>query len=102
MPKTSHHKETPAVDAVRRTQLHAGARSGVVPRGAPPTALATALALALATEPAAPIGSPGVAPNEFAQTDLIANKASFGPKRADRNLTNAWRLPSSATSAIWV
>jgi hypothetical protein len=106
MPKASDHNETPAMHAIRRSQLnHAGARSGVIRRWAPPTALAvTALPLgtALASAASASIGSPGVATNDFTQTNLIANKASLDAKLVDPNLTNACASASGATSAIWV
>jgi uncharacterized protein (TIGR03118 family) len=40
--------------------------------------------------------------NSFAQTNLIANKASFGAKLVDKNLTNAWGLAAGPTTPIWV
>jgi uncharacterized protein (TIGR03118 family) len=50
---------------------------------------------------AAPAGATPSAVNSFAQTNLIANKASFHPKLVDKNLTNAWGLASGPTP-IWV
>jgi uncharacterized protein (TIGR03118 family) len=41
-------------------------------------------------------------PDSFAQTNLIANKASFGARLTDPNLTNAWGLAAGPTSPIWV
>jgi uncharacterized protein (TIGR03118 family) len=41
-------------------------------------------------------------PNSFKQTNLVANKASFGAKLVDPNLTNAWGLASSPNSPLWV
>ena len=41
-------------------------------------------------------------PNSFAQTNLIANKASFGAKLVDKHLTNAWGLAAGPTTPIWV
>lgn len=40
-------------------------------------------------------------PNSFAQTNLIANKASYHAKLTDPNLTNAWGLAAGPTP-IWV
>jgi uncharacterized protein (TIGR03118 family) len=40
--------------------------------------------------------------NSFAQTNLIANKASFGAKLVDKHLTNAWGLAAGPTTPIWV
>jgi uncharacterized protein (TIGR03118 family) len=48
--------------------------------------------------PAAPAAAPA---NSFAQTNLIANKASYKPKLVDKNLTNAWGLAAGPTP-IWV
>ena len=42
------------------------------------------------------------APDSFAQTNLIASKASFGAKLTDPNLANAWGLAAGPTSPIWV
>lgn len=42
------------------------------------------------------------AANSFAQTNLIADKASFKPKLVDKNLVNAWGLAASPTSPLWV
>jgi uncharacterized protein (TIGR03118 family) len=50
---------------------------------------------------AAPAGAAAGPPNSFAQTNLIANKATFHPKLVDKNLTNAWGLASGPTP-IWV
>jgi uncharacterized protein (TIGR03118 family) len=40
--------------------------------------------------------------NDFKQTNLVANKASFGAKLVDPNLKNAWGLASGPTTPIWV
>jgi uncharacterized protein (TIGR03118 family) len=40
--------------------------------------------------------------DSFKQTNLIANKASFGAKLADKNLTNAWGLAAGPSTPIWV
>lgn len=48
---------------------------------------------------AAPATTP---PDSFAQTNLIANKASFGAKLTDPNLTNAWGLAAGPSTPIWV
>ena len=40
--------------------------------------------------------------NSFAQTNLIANKASFGAKLVDKHLTNAWGLAAGPTTPVWV
>ncbi len=50
---------------------------------------------------AAAAGAPTLA-NKFAQTNLVANKASFGAKLVDPNLTNAWGLATSSGGPIWV
>jgi len=67
-----------------------------------PAAVAvTALALAAAA-PAASASSRTSPPNNFTQTNLVANKASLGAKLVDPNLTNAWGLAAGATTPIWV
>jgi uncharacterized protein (TIGR03118 family) len=40
--------------------------------------------------------------NSFAQTNLVASKASFGAKLVDHNLTNAWGLAAAPGGPIWV
>ncbi len=40
--------------------------------------------------------------NDFKQTNLIANKASFGAKLVDPNLKNAWGLAAGPTTPLWV
>src|SRR3984957_15358113 len=51
-------------------------------------------------------GRPGAAaparPDSFKQTNLIANKAGFGAKLVDKNLTNAWGLATGPGTPIWV
>jgi uncharacterized protein (TIGR03118 family) len=68
------------------------------------TAAAGLLAIAgpagATTAGARPAGVAAVA-NSFAQTNLIANKASFHTKPVDKNLTNAWGLAAGPTP-IWV
>jgi uncharacterized protein (TIGR03118 family) len=92
------------MDAVRAPQPHPpGAKSRIVRCRVVPAALAvSALALGLAVAPAASASSKSAGPNDFTQTNLVANKASFGAKLVDPNLTNAWGLASSGTSPIWV
>jgi len=55
---------------------------------------------------AAAAGTPGsaaaVPANSFKQTNLIANKASFGAKLVDKNLINAWGLAAGPGTPIWV
>jgi uncharacterized protein (TIGR03118 family) len=51
---------------------------------------------------AAPSMAGTVLPNKFSQTNLIANKATFGAKLVDPNLTNAWGLAASPSSPLWV
>ena len=46
--------------------------------------------------------STAAATHDFTQTNLVANKASFGAKLVDPNLTNAWGLAASAGSPLWV
>jgi uncharacterized protein (TIGR03118 family) len=41
-------------------------------------------------------------PDSFAQTNLIANKASFKPKLVDPALTNAWGLAAGPGTPLWV
>jgi uncharacterized protein (TIGR03118 family) len=41
-------------------------------------------------------------PDSFAQTLLIANKASYHAKLTDPNLTNAWGLAAGPATPIWV
>jgi uncharacterized protein (TIGR03118 family) len=65
--------------------------------------VAAGIAVATALAPAAAAAGPATtAPNRFAQTNLVANKAMFGAKLVDPNLTNAWGLASSSSSPIWV
>jgi uncharacterized protein (TIGR03118 family) len=93
------------MEVVRATQpRHVRAEARVVRRRAVTAALAaTALALGIAAAPAALASNrTNAAPNDFTQTNLVANKASFGAKLVDPNLTNAWGLASSGTSPIWV
>jgi uncharacterized protein (TIGR03118 family) len=45
--------------------------------------------------------APAAAANDFQQTNLIANKASYHPKLVDPNLTNAWGLAAGPTP-LWV
>jgi uncharacterized protein (TIGR03118 family) len=61
---------------------------------------AAACVVALAV-PAGASAAPAAAGNSFAQTNLIANKASFKPKLVDKNLTNAWGL-AAGPNPIWV
>ena len=63
--------------------------------------LATA-GLAAFVMPAGASAAPSATlPNSFAQTNLIANKASYHAKLTDPNLTNAWGLAAGPTP-IWV
>jgi uncharacterized protein (TIGR03118 family) len=68
------------------------------------TMFAAALGLVALAAPAGASPAPAVtaAPNSFAQTNLIANKASFKPKLVDKNLTNAWGLAAGSATPIWV
>ncbi len=53
--------------------------------------------------PAGAVSAPATAlTNSFAQTNLIANKASFGAKLVDKHLTNAWGLAAGPTTPVWV
>jgi uncharacterized protein (TIGR03118 family) len=47
-------------------------------------------------------GAPATAANDFQQTNLIANNASYQPKLVDPNLTNAWGLAAGPSTPIWV
>jgi uncharacterized protein (TIGR03118 family) len=69
------------------------AAAGLVAIGVP--ALASASASGSAQNTARPADS-------FKQTNLIANKASFGAKLVDKNLTNAWGLAAGPSTPIWV
>jgi hypothetical protein len=51
---------------------------------------------------AAPAMARAAPANSFKQTNLIANKASFGAKLVDPNLKNAWGLAAGPTTPIWV
>jgi uncharacterized protein (TIGR03118 family) len=66
-----------------------------------PAAITVFVAAAGLVAVAAPAGATATPANSFAQTNLIANKASFGPKLVDKNLTNAWGLAAGPTP-IWV
>jgi uncharacterized protein (TIGR03118 family) len=69
-----------------------------------------AVTIAVATAGLVAIGVPAWASasgsthpaNSFKQTNLIANKASFGAKLVDKHLTNAWGLAAGADTPIWV
>jgi uncharacterized protein (TIGR03118 family) len=53
--------------------------------------------------PAGAVSAPATTlTNSFAQTNLIANKASFGAKLVDKHLINAWGLAAGPTTPIWV
>ncbi len=65
-------------------------------------AAAGTLGLVAITAPAGASAAAAALPNSFAQTNLIANKASFKPKLVDKNLTNAWGLAASPSTPIWV
>lgn len=70
-----------------------------------PAAAAVLVAAAGLMATAAPAGAapaPAPAPDSFAQTNLIANKASFKPELVDKNLTNAWGLAAGPATPIWV
>ena len=61
--------------------------------------LVVAVVPALAATAAA--AAPAAAANDFQQTNLIANNASYDPKLVDPNLTNAWGLAAGPTP-LWV
>jgi uncharacterized protein (TIGR03118 family) len=52
--------------------------------------------------PGSPAAAAAARPDSFKQTNLIANKAGFGAKLVDKNLTNAWGLATGPTTPIWV
>jgi uncharacterized protein (TIGR03118 family) len=49
-----------------------------------------------------PAGAVSAPANSFAQTNLIANKASLGAKLVDKHLVNAWGLAAGSPTPIWV
>lgn len=59
----------------------------------------TAGGLVAAAAPALATAAPA---NSFKQTNLIANKASFGAKLVDPNLKNAWGLAAGPATPLWV
>jgi uncharacterized protein (TIGR03118 family) len=61
--------------------------------------LAAAGGLVAASAPAMATAAPA---NSFKQTNLVADKASFGAKLVDPNLKNAWGLAAGPTTPIWV
>jgi uncharacterized protein (TIGR03118 family) len=71
------------------------AAAGLVAIGVPAWASASTASPSAAGASAAPA-------NSFKQTNLIANKASFGAKLTDKNLTNAWGLAAGPSTPIWV
>jgi len=85
-----------------RAGLPGAKRRGGGRRG--PAAVVVFAAAASLVAIAAPAGAatPAAAANSFAQTNLIANKASFKPKLVDKNLTNAWGLAAGPGTPIWV
>lgn len=63
----------------------------------------TAAGLIAATAPAlAGTASAAAAANDFQQTNLVANAASYHPKLVDTNLTNAWGLAGGPSTPLWV
>jgi uncharacterized protein (TIGR03118 family) len=65
-------------------------------------AIAAASLVALAMPAGASPTGAAALPDSFAQTNLIANKASYGAKLTDPNLTNAWGLAAGPSTPIWV
>jgi uncharacterized protein (TIGR03118 family) len=65
-------------------------------------AAASVAALAVPAGASAAPAAAAAAANSFAQTNLIANKASFKPKLVDKDLTNAWGLAAGPGTPIWV
>jgi uncharacterized protein (TIGR03118 family) len=63
--------------------------------------VATAGLVAIAA-PAGASASAAKPPNRFAQTNLVANRASFRPRLVDKNLTNAWGLAAGGGTPLWV
>lgn len=59
------------------------------------------LSLGYAVEPVVSVAA-APAPNNFTQTNLVANSAKYGAQLVDPNLTNAWGLAAGPTSPIWV
>jgi uncharacterized protein (TIGR03118 family) len=98
MSTRSFEGDRPGTQRVRRARP-AGRSHWLVRAGA----LAAGVTVATALVPAAgAAGAATTAPNKFAQTNLVANKSTFGAKLVDPNLTNAWGLASAAGSPIWV
>jgi uncharacterized protein (TIGR03118 family) len=64
-------------------------------------AVSVAAAGLLAIAPSAGAAPTAPPPNSFAQTNLIANKASLHPKLVDTALVNAWGL-AAGPNPIWV
>src|SRR5215471_17568238 len=88
-------------------------RTGLPGGGAPvsarrwPSAVTVFVAAAGLVAVAAPAGAASAsasaaAPDSFAQTNLIANKAAAHAKLVDKNLKNAWGLAASPSTPIWV
>jgi uncharacterized protein (TIGR03118 family) len=71
------------------------AAAGLVAIGVPAWAASASVTPAAAQASARPADS-------FKQTNLIANKASFGAKLTDKNLTNAWGLAAGPGVPLWV
>jgi uncharacterized protein (TIGR03118 family) len=65
------------------------------------TAVAAVSIAAVGLVAIAPSAGAAPAPNSFAQTNLIANKASFHPKLVDPALKNAWGL-AAGPNPLWV
>jgi uncharacterized protein (TIGR03118 family) len=51
---------------------------------------------------AAPAASATTTLNDYVQTNLVANNASYGAKLTDPNLTNAWGLAAGPSTPLWV
>ncbi len=64
--------------------------------------LAAGSAFLAAFLPAASAPASASTTNSFAQTNLVATNAKFGPKFVDHNLTNAWGLAFDPGGPLWV
>jgi uncharacterized protein (TIGR03118 family) len=65
-------------------------------------ALAVGVPAWAASASGTPASAAGARADSFKQTNLIANKKSFGAKLVDKNLANAWGLAAGPSTPIWV
>jgi uncharacterized protein (TIGR03118 family) len=85
------------ITSIAHRCVHSGRRAGRIAAVSAGAGLAAA-GLTLVAVPA----HAAAKPDSFAETNLIASRASYHAKLTDPTLTNAWGLAASPNSPIWV